>query len=406
MPRGKCRPGWPAEIASFLARGLLIKGKQLIATGREAGKMLNEPGPHALRVAYCGPIARPGCPARGGYEAANRRLIDDLRLRGLHILELPYPVAPGARVTKIVIYARRFIGIAVKLMQQRKRFDLFHMTPLCWHFIYPEALLCMCARVLGKRVVFDIRTGCFVRLYTEQGPLYRALVDKLIRHVDAIALEGKEYQAFVEARRDGPIIYLPNYVSGRPAHSLTATLKRSSERLRLIFLSRVVPEKGIETAIDALECLLVAGFDAQLEVIGGGDPTYLSKLAERTRNLPVTWTGPLHSATIHTRIAAGHFFVFPTRHPGEGHSNALTEAMAEGLVPICSDQGFNCSVIADTGCLLPINAPGAAYAETIASIWRDGRWAELSAAARARVVHRFTSDVVLSDLMSYYQAAC
>ena len=355
-----------------------------------------------MRIAYCGPIAQPGRPARGGYESANRRLIDDLRLRGLDVLEFPYPVARGLRAAKLLKYARRYISIALKLIQQRRRFDVIHLTPLCWHFLYPEALLCLCARALGKRVVLDVRTGCFVRLYTEQGPLYRAIVDKLIRDVDVLALEGKEYLAFAQARREGPILYLPNYVSDRAVRSLSLASKRS-QRLHLVFLGRVVPEKGIETAIGALECLLADGLDASLEIIGDGEPAYLSRLAERTRNLPVVWTGPLHSDAVRGRIAKAHFFVFPTRHPGEGHSNALTEAMSEGLVPVCSEQGFNRSVVADTGSLLPIDASAAVYAEMIASIWQGGHWERLSAAAHARVMRHFIGDVVISNLINQYE---
>lgn len=365
--------------------------------------MRSEAGMHTARIAYCGPIAQPGKPARGGYESASRRLIDDLRLRGRDVRELPYPVARGTQVAKGLAYLRRFAVIALELVWQRRHFDIFHVTTLYGHFLYPEAVLCLIAWGLGKRVLFDIRAGCFIERYGEHGRVYRALADALLRRADLLAVEGKEYLPFVEARRDCPIIYLPNYVSRLEVYK--GSLTSPAGPIGLVFLGRIVAEKGIEQVIGALESLLGAGVDATLEVIGDGEAGYLAQLEARTKGLPVVWAGPLSPEAIRTRAARAHFFVFPSRHPGEGHSNALTEAMAEGLVPVCSEQGFNRSVVADAGCVLPVDASGAEYAAAIADIWQSGAWTTLSAAAHARMVRQFTGDVVLSDLIASYDAA-
>ena len=362
--------------------------------------MLNKPGPNALRVAYCGPIARPGRPARGGYEFANRRLIDDLRLRGVDVLEMPYPVACGTETTKIIAYLSCFVGIVINLVRQRSRFDILHLTPLYGRFLYPEALLHLVGWTLRKRVLLDIRAGCFVRLYRERSSLYRALVDRLLCHADILALEGMEDLDFVETRRDTPIVYLPNYVSKVP---VKPAKRRSRGALRLIHLGRIVPEKGIELTIGALEHLLSKGLDAHLEVIGTGHPGYVAMLKEKSRDLPVNWKGALSPDKIRARLATAHFFVFPTLHFGEGHSNALTEAMAEGLVPVCSEHGFNRSVVANTGRLLPSDASASDYAEMIASIWTAGLWSRLSSAAQERVRRHFTADAVLAGLINQYQ---
>ena len=364
--------------------------------------MRSKPGPGAARIAYCGPIAQPGLPARGGYESANRRLIDDLRTRGLDVLEFAYPVASGSTAAKAVTYAGRFAAIVRDLLRERRRWDLLHITPLYGRFLYAEALLCGLAWSLGKRVVFDIRAGCFVSFYQERGRAYCALVDALLGRTDLLALEGKEDLVFAQARCSAPIMHLPNYVSRAPARP---SAKRYDTPLRLVFLGRVVPEKGIEVAIGALECLLAKGLDARLDVIGGGEERYVATLRARTESLPVAWTGSLPQEEMRARMTDAHFFVFPTRHFGEGHSNALTEAMAEGLVPVCSEQGFNRSVVEDAGVILPVTASASDYAEAIASIWLSGRCPDLSAAAHERVKHHFTGDVVLSDLIRHYEAA-
>ncbi len=367
--------------------------------------MNDKPAPTELRIAYCGPIARPGAPARGGYEAANRRLIDDLRLRGVDVLKLPYPLASGAKPVKAFAYALRFAGIAVALVQNRRRFDVLHLTPLYRHFLYAEALLCLIAWGLGKRVLFDIRAGSFVRHYQDRGFFYRLLADALMRRADVLALEGSEYLPFVQARRARPIVYLPNYVKIRSPQRQTGGAERGNSPIRIVFLSRVVPEKGVETAIGALQALQAMDLPASLEIIGTGDKFYLSALAARTHNLPVAWSGPLAPEAMRARLETAHFFIFPTRHRGEGHSNALTEAMAEGVVPVCSDAGFNKSVVGDAGAVLPFAASGEDYARAMAEIGTGSGWQGLSQRARQRVAERFTGDVVLPDLIETYRSA-
>jgi glycosyltransferase involved in cell wall biosynthesis len=364
--------------------------------------MRSKPGPGAVRIAYCGPIAQPGRPARGGYESANRRLIDDLRLRGIDVVEIPYAEASGPKPAKVLAHAIGFARAAVMLMSKRREFDVLHLTPLYRQFLYAEALLCALASALGKRVALDIRAGSFVRNYRHRSPVYRALADRLIARAGMVAVEGGEYLPFMTERRDGPVLYLPNYVQSRATPNGPAE-ERSSAALRLVFLSRIVPEKGVETAIDALELLNARGLPATLDVIGTGEERYVKALIARTSDLPVTWSGALPPGEVKARLGQAHFFVFPTVHTGEGHSNALTEAMAEGVVPVCSRNGFNQSVVGACGAILPAGASASDYAEAVMALWSSGAWQRLSAACRERVAQSFTGDVVLAPLIEHYR---
>ncbi|HZP08103.1 glycosyltransferase [Methyloceanibacter sp.] len=365
--------------------------------------MRSKQGPGAVRIAYCGPIAQPGRPARGGYESANRRLIDDLRLRGIDVVEIPYAEASGREPRKVLAHVTGFARAAATLISKRREFDLLHITPLYRQFLYAEALLCAIAWTLGKRVALDIRAGSFVRNYRERSRAYRALADSLIAHAELVAVEGKEYLPFIAERRDGSVLYLPNYVQPPPAAPVPGAEARTSAVMRLVFLSRIVPEKGVETAIRTLEILTARGLPATLEVIGTGEETYVKRLITRTGDLPVIWSGALPPREVKARLATAHFFLFPTVHPGEGHSNALTEAMAEGVVPICSGNGFNPSVVGACGGILPADASAADYAEATAALWSSGSWPRLSAACRERVAQNFASNAVLAPLIEHYR---
>lgn len=354
------------------------------------------------RIACCGPIAKQGLPARGGYESANRRLIDDLRDEGHDVLELPYPVASGSKVRKAFSYMRRYASIAEELVRFRRRYDVLHITPLYRQHLHAEALLCWIAGAFDKKVLLDIRAGSFVRQYEQRGHMYRSTIDRLLRHVDVVAVEGEEYLPFVKARSKKPVIYLPNYVSD-PLLDKPRTPAPSSS-VRLIYVGRVVANKGVDTAIETLRVLGRKGVTSELVIVGTGDAEYLKALMSSADSLPIRWMGGLTPDETQEQLALADYFVFPTRHAGEGHSNALTEAMSEGVVPVCSTQGFNQSVVADAGRILSTEATADDYANAIAQIQEADCWSTLSEAARQRVSNNFSSRAVIPRLIAAYDS--
>ncbi len=270
--------------------------------------------PAKPRIAYCGPIARPGEPARGGYESANRRLIDDLRARGVAVKEYPYAPERTTAAGKAVAYATNFAATAARVLADAAQWDILHITPLRRHFILPEAVICMNAKARGRPIVVDIRAGNFIRDMSESGRVQIAVQSHLLRHADLVTVEGLEYVDFTSRFTRAPVHYLPNYVSdtATPLGGL-----RIQDPVRLVFLARIVEEKGIETAIDALTALVGQGIDARLEVLGRGVPSYMAKLRDATRGLPVDWRGAVNAHEVRPAIRGAHFFVFPTRHDGE-----------------------------------------------------------------------------------------
>ncbi len=96
--------------------------------------------------------------------------------------------------------------------------------------------------------------------------------------------------------------------------------------------------------------------------------------------------------------------MFPTRHFGEGQSNALTEAMACGCVCIVSRHGFNASVVGAAGVVLQVDATPQQYAEQLTEVWSTpDRWRMLSEAGRRRAAARFSTRPVIARLIEHYR---
>jgi glycosyltransferase involved in cell wall biosynthesis len=358
----------------------------------------------AIRVAFCGPIGAPGKPAGGGYEAANRRNCDALARHGVAVVELPYPKVTASAVRRLWRYAASFAKAAAFLLRHRADYDLLHLTPLNMHFALPETLLLSCARRAGKPVLLDVRAGTFTRHYRNGGTFYRRTIDRSLRLASRVSVEGLEYMPFVRERSHATVFYFPNYVDSPALRNLPAARADSGEQLvRLVYFGRIVAEKGVETTLAALALLRAQGHQVALEFIGDGPADYIAALAQRHASLPVTWTAGLPVHETMQRAAQAHFFVFPSRHAGEGHSNALNEAMSVGLVPVCSEQGFTRSVVGEAGVVLPVDATAADYAQAIGRILAEGRWARLSESARTRVRALYSEEAALPALVSHYR---
>jgi glycosyltransferase involved in cell wall biosynthesis len=102
-------------------------------------------------------------------------------------------------------------------------------------------------------------------------------------------------------------------------------------------------------------------------------------------------------------LAAADVFVLPSRR--EGLSFAVLEAMGHGLAMVVADGAGNPEAVGDAGLVLPAGDEHA-FADTLAALAADPALrASLGAAARARVVERFTADALRAGVRAAYERA-
>lgn len=109
---------------------------------------------------------------------------------------------------------------------------------------------------------------------------------------------------------------------------------------KILFMSRLVKEKGAHETIDALKLLLDDGYDVQLTIAGKGPEAeniqkkiVLLGLQER-----VLMVGYLRGKDKIKALYEHSVFCFPTRY-GEGMPNAILEAMGAGLAIVTTSVG-------------------------------------------------------------------
>lgn len=174
------------------------------------------------------------------------------------------------------------------------------------------------------------------------------------------------------------------------------------KELQLVYFGRLSPTKNVDVVILTLKYLLDAQYDATLKLIGGYAEDYYLLLhqlmsVEGVPEEKIQFLGPKPMEYIFEVLSQSHYFIFPSNEPKEGHSNALTEAMAMGVVPIVSNAGFNASICGMSELVVKDINPRA-FAEKIIRIEESGRWKELSQSVYNRFRDNYTEEKALEKI--------
>jgi glycosyltransferase involved in cell wall biosynthesis len=124
-----------------------------------------------------------------------------------------------------------------------------------------------------------------------------------------------------------------------------------SDRLpRVIFVGRVVYDKGVQLLVEALAQCRDAGTAFELLICGDGDfmPEIAAAVAARDLGPLVRLAGTLQSDALVAALQAADVAVVPSL-CDEGFGLAAIEAMACGLPVIASDRGALGSIVAELG---------------------------------------------------------
>ena len=314
-----------------------------------------------MTIIYFGPITPKGKQSNGGYAAANRKNIDMLTELGINTIEIPKPTKNK--------FTRNF-GLLINLCCFLQPFLLFkyifrkdvivHITPVYKFFTYPAALTVFISWLLRIPVLTDLRAGTFIKYYKEYSSLYRWANKIILNKSTAITVESKYYIEEIKKiikNKDKTISYFPNVAN---CDELNFKVKQT-DTYKIFYFGRITSNKGIDIMLETVK-MLDNRFTLYLAGPVANDIDINSIENDKTKYL-----GLLKSDEIKEILKETHFFIFPTRHEGEGQSNALIEAMSEGVIPIAYNQGFCAEVISDCGTILPTNATAKEFTSAILS---------------------------------------
>jgi glycosyltransferase involved in cell wall biosynthesis len=215
-----------------------------------------------------------------------------------------------------------------------------------------------------------------------------ALFRFAVRRARGLILLAEPYRPFfaqhVEA---GRLLVVPNFVDGAAIEaSAPAGATSSTTALRLVFLGRVGPQKGVDVLLDAFARARESMPGLALELIGEGESP---RALEAVRRHPAVVAGHvvLTGALGHERFArlrAADVFVLPTR--ADSFPLSILEAMAAGLPVVASSVGAIPWLLDDGACgaLVSVDDAAALATSLLHLAQHPEQRAALGQAARAR----------------------
>jgi len=213
-----------------------------------------------------------------------------------------------------------------------------------------NGLLSFMPRITGKKTIVTLHGLDYEReKWGFMAKTYLKICEKAIsifpNKVTAVSEKIKEHY---QKKYKKQIEFIPNgveIVNPRPINSLKKFhLKKGTY---ILFLSRIVPEKGLHFLIEAFKDI-----KTDLKLVIAGDATHTDKYADEVKSLAkddkrIIFTGALYGNDKTEAYSNALFFVLPSTI--EGMPIVLLEAMSFGLCPLVSDIKENTDVIKDNG---------------------------------------------------------
>ena len=170
------------------------------------------------------------------------------------------------------------------------------------------------------------------------------------------------------------------------------------EPLRLLFVGRVMKDKGIDELLDVACRMKHEGLGVEFHLVGDCEERYESKLRQLQQEGIVMWHGRV--ADVRPLLATAAAIVHPSYH--EGMSNVLMEAAAMGRPAVASDI-CGCREVVDdgvTGYLFPAGDSEELYIKLRKMVnltWADRK--AMGMAARAKMERMFDRKKVVAAYM-------
>jgi glycosyltransferase involved in cell wall biosynthesis len=249
-------------------------------------------------------------------------------------------------------------------------------------------------------LMLQLHGGGFERFYEGLSVPVRAVMRALLGQVACVIVPTESLRTWVRSvSRNAHVVCLPNPVTQAPAP------KAGARANLVLFLGRLVPEKGLFDLLEAVSALRPAVPDVRLVCAGDGDRIAVASYAERLGIADAVkftgWVGPSGKRAL---LESAAVFALPSY--DEALPIGMLEAMSAGVPVIATPVGGIPEAVVDgvSGYLV---APGdtANLQRLLRKLLLDRRLgAEIGAAGRESARLRFSPERAVPRLEELYAA--
>ena len=294
-------------------------------------------------------------------------------------------------------------GLTTWLNQHISEYDLVHSHAI---FCYPSLPAGLLAR--KNKIPYIIRPAgildpwCLKQKAFKKNIYYRLLEKKNIMSASAIHVTSEiEKKSLALLNIEKNVFLIPHAV-----HDSKPVQRFFSEEMKILFLGRLHPKKGIELLLKSVFNLFKDNKKISLTIAGEGEEDYFSKLAKLANELGIQsivhFVGFVQGEEKNKLIQAHHVFVLPSFQ--ENFAVAAAESLASGMPVILTDHvGLSRNVkIYDAGCVIEVNNVKQ-LTEAIVMLNCQTVWENCSKNALKLAREQLTIDVLGKNLLNMYQ---
>jgi len=271
----------------------------------------------------------------------------------------------------------------------------------------PWSIVALQARLLKGRaaMVLEVDQNILKRL----PPPFETIRKQVLANTDHIVSRSPHATAVVQARGyRGPVTSIGYGVDLSTFHPEGPKVARpESLSLRIGYVGRLVAEKGLD---DALDAIAMTTRPVSLAIMGEGP--YEARLRQRVSELGLqdkvtfqSWSTPADVAAFMRSFDVAILLTRTTRAVREQFGRVIVEAQACGIPVIGSESGAIPSVVGDGGWVVPESDPAAITALLDAIAGDPAVLSGKGLAARRNVETRFTYPAVADALVAACAAA-
>lgn len=261
--------------------------------------------------------------------------------------------ATNWRITKVDTYYKKRNPLKLLVQTIKALFSTRDVIVLLsgngMRFYFP--ILYAVSKVLRTRVYHDV-IGGNLDSYVDEYPKFRKYLNEFC--VNWVETENLKKRLEVKGVRNCEVI--PNF---KRLNIVAPHSTEYTEPFCFCMFSRVMKEKGIETAIEAVETInRSAGKEiCRLDIFGRIDDGYQERFAQIMNNVStsIRYMGTVPYEKSVDAIKDYYALLFPTFWDGEGFPGTIVDAFSAGLPVIASDWNCNGEIInnRETGILYP-----------------------------------------------------
>ncbi|HTT75064.1 MAG TPA: glycosyltransferase [Candidatus Binataceae bacterium] len=312
-------------------------------------------------------------------------------------------VAAGLEVRYLPRWIRHAVApsMLLRLLPEVKRVDVVHLTGV---YSFPTIPTLLAAAILRKPLVWSPR-GALQRWAGSRRValkrLWEAACKPLAGHRTILHVTSEQEQIESHRRfRRLATVTIPNGVR----LPLEAAFQPGDGSLRMGFIGRLDPKKGIENLLSACAAVKANGTSFTLTIAGGGPEHYSRALKTQTARLrldtEVQFIGEVHNHAKRAFFESINLLVVPSH--TENFAQVVAEALASGI-PVIASHGTPWAAVEEKGCGLWVANSPAELARAIQQM-RDAPLASMGSRGREWMASDFSWSAAARAMCNTYSS--